>query len=148
MTFVLSGRLLLFRIAQRVLWENMSRRRSAASAWLSACVFGFAAAVCVTVCLEASHTVYSLAPFLPPDRPIVSHRCAVGENPHQREGCVLGGFIMFFFWCIRNRQTVEKRRRGKICQTTQQKVQVRARLWRPRAAGYMLIRLPLTVAAS
>lgn len=42
-------------------------------------VFGFSAAVYLFVCLEASHTIYSLAPFVLPDRPIVSHWCTVVE---------------------------------------------------------------------
>lgn len=71
-------RLLLFCIVS-LFYISMSGFCSSASVLLSVSAFGFSVVVCLFLCLEASHTIYSLAPFLLPDRPIVSHWCTVGD---------------------------------------------------------------------
>lgn len=108
-------------------------------------VFGFSAAVYVFVCLEASHTVYSLAPFLLPDRPIVSHWCTVGEI-HTR------GRLFLLHQERADSRHVENSIHAVFpkveANLSDKKVRVRVGLWRPTAARYILIRLVLTVAKS
>lgn len=77
--WMLSFRCLLLFCIVIPYYKSMSGFCSCASVLLSISVFGFSVAVCLFLCLEASHTIYSLAPFLLPDRPIVSHWCTVGD---------------------------------------------------------------------
>lgn len=111
--------------------------------------FGFSAAVYVSVCLEASHTVYSLAPFLPPDRPIVSHWCTVGEI-HTRVRLFLIHREQADNWHVENGiHAVFPREEAVLSdKKKKKKIEVRAGLWRPKAVSYILIRLVLTVATS
>lgn len=111
----------------------------------SVSVFGFGGAVYLFACLEASHTTYSLAPFLLPDRPTVPYWCTMGEI-HTR-----GRLFLIQHEQVDNRHvenSIHTVFPKEVANLSDKKLQVHAGLWRPKAVSSILIRLVLTVAMS